>query len=234
MVAAITARGRSADDELVVVVMGDGRGPPLLPVAVCTYCTLPSVFAFICLPAPSTSHIYLFFSAVYPRTEPCLVWFCHAFYTVQKGGWMDDVTLIHSPLILPGIAAAAAAAPIQAGSVRSPGAKARRYHLGKGQCHPLGRPPKPLPSAGVIPSSSSVFPKSDIHILVVVVCVCVGPISARPSRSSLFRTIRLWGTAPGLGRVRTCTCVRETGGEAWGRERPCGRVCRRWFWFFWG
>lgn len=103
--AAATARGRSADDEVVVVVMGDGRGPPL-SVAVHTFFTLPSVFV-VCLPAPSTSHIYLFSPQYVPETEPCLVCFCHASYRVQKGGWMDDITLIHSPLILPGIAATA-------------------------------------------------------------------------------------------------------------------------------
>lgn len=85
--AAATARGRSADDEVVVVVMGDGRGPPL-SVAVHTFCTLPSVFV-VCLPAPSTSHIYLFLRSM--SQKPSLAWFVFAMHFTEfrrVDGWM--------------------------------------------------------------------------------------------------------------------------------------------------
>lgn len=52
--------------------------------------------------------------------------------------------------------------------------------------------------------------------------MCVGPISARPSLSSLLRTVRLWGTASGLGRVRPYMHMRE-GDGAGGRRHGDGR-----------
>lgn len=136
----------------------------------CTFCTLPSVFVF-CL-SPSASHIYLFLCSL--SQNRALLGLASAMhfsdFTRWMDGWMDDITLIHSPLILPGIAAA----PIQTGSVRPPGVKARRCRLGKGGMPPLGRPPKTLRSAGVIPSWSSVFPSLTYnHCSLVVACVCV-------------------------------------------------------------